>query len=93
MADLDMRLESASRSRALAWRPFFPKEKGAGSAVYRLDVDNVAAMLKTAVAAGAGIRDSLQVADNGHRVATIFDPFGHIWALHEKAVATTTQAA
>ncbi|MFK0333797.1 glyoxalase superfamily protein [Rhizobium sp. NPDC090275] len=86
---------SNPRREAEPWRggPFSQKEKGAGSAVYRLDVDNVAAMLKTAVAAGAGIRDSLQVADNGHRVATIFDPFGHIWALHEKAVATTTQAA
>lgn len=86
---------SNPRREAEPWRggPFFPKEKGAGSAVYRLDVDDVAAVLEAAIAAGASIRDSLQVADNGHRVATIFDPFGHIWGLHEKAVATTKQAA
>ena len=86
---------SNPRREAEPWRggPFFAKEKGAGSAVYRLEVDNVAAVLKTAVAAGANIRDGLQVADNGHRVATIFDPFGHIWALHEKTAVTTKQAA
>lgn len=86
---------SNPRRESEPWRgrPFFPKEKGAGNAVYRLDVDDVEAVLEAAVAAGAGIRDSLQVADNGYRVATIFNPFGHIWGLTEKAAATTKQTA
>ncbi|WP_348525746.1 glyoxalase superfamily protein [Mesorhizobium sp.] len=73
--------------------PFFLKEKGAGSTVFRLVVNDAAAVLKAAVAAGAAVRDKVEIADDGRRVATIFDPFGHIWALQEKNVATTRQVA
>ena len=34
-----------------------------------------------AVAAGATIRTPVEDADWGDRIATIIDPFGHIWAL------------
>ena len=86
---------SNPRREAEPWRggPFFPKERGSGNAVYRLDVHDVATTLEVAIAAGASIRDDLQVADNGHRVAKIFDPFGHVWSLHEKAAARTKHAA
>ncbi len=86
---------SNPRREAEPWRggPFFPKANGSGHAVYRLEVDDLAATLEAAVAAGASIRDPLQVADYGRRSATIFDPFGHIWGLHEKTTARTTHAA
>ncbi|RCI80068.1 VOC family protein [Brucella anthropi] len=73
--------------------PFFLKEKGAGSTVFRLEVNDAEAVLKAAVAAGATVRDKVEIADDGRRVATIFDPFGHIWGLHEKAIASVRQAA
>ncbi|QRM32696.1 glyoxalase superfamily protein [Microvirga sp. VF16] len=73
--------------------PFFLKENGSGSTIFRLEVRDAAAVLKTAVAAGATIRNRLEVADDGHRVAAFFDPFGHVWALHERDVAMNRQAA
>ncbi|MGI6853913.1 glyoxalase superfamily protein [Mesorhizobium sp. 1B3] len=73
--------------------PFFLKEKGSGSTIFRLDVRDAAVVLKRAVAAGATIRNAPELADNGHRVAAFFDPFGHIWGLHEKSAAMNRQAA
>lgn len=72
--------------------PFFLKEKGAGSTIVRLEVNDAAAVLKAAVAAGATVRDKVGIADNGHRLAAIFDPFGHIWGLHEKDIAVKQAA-
>ncbi|KAB0264930.1 VOC family protein [Microvirga brassicacearum] len=73
--------------------PFFLKEKGAGATVFRLEVNDAEAVLKRAVTAGAAIRDALQVANDGHRCASFFDPFGHIWALHERVAVAKREAA
>jgi PhnB protein len=54
---------------------------GRASTVFQLCVDDVDATLAKAVAAGATVRTPVQDADWGDRVATIVDPFGHIWAL------------
>lgn len=72
--------------------PFFLKEKGAGNTIFCLEVNDAAAVLKAAVAAGATVRDKVGIADDGHRLAAIFDPFGHIWGLHEKDIAARQAA-
>jgi uncharacterized glyoxalase superfamily protein PhnB len=54
---------------------------GRGSTIFQLCVDDVDAAVKLAVAAGATVRTAPEDADWGDRVATIVDPFGHIWAL------------
>ena len=65
--------------------PFFPKDKGAVSTIYRVEMKDAEAVLKRAVEAGATVRDELQISDQGTRTATFFDPFGHIWAVVEPA--------
>lgn len=72
--------------------PFFLKEKGTGSTIFRLEVNDVSAVLKAAVAAGASVRDRIAIAEGGHRAAAIFDPFGYIWGLHEKRMASKQAA-
>ncbi|MDW6024910.1 glyoxalase superfamily protein [Mesorhizobium sp. BAC0120] len=64
--------------------PFYPKGKGSVSSVLRLEVRDPEAVLRKAVEAGAVIRDELQVSTEGYRVASVFDPFGHIWGLMER---------
>jgi uncharacterized glyoxalase superfamily protein PhnB len=54
---------------------------GRASTIFQLCVDDVDATTARAVAAGATVRTPPQDADWGDRVATIVDPFGHIWAL------------
>ena len=54
---------------------------GRASTIFQLCVDDIDATVALAVAAGATIRTPPQDADWGDRVATIVDPFGHIWAL------------
>jgi len=54
---------------------------GRASTLFQLCVDDVDQTLAKAVAAGATVRTPAQDADWGDRVATIVDPFGHIWAL------------
>jgi uncharacterized glyoxalase superfamily protein PhnB len=54
---------------------------GRASTVLQLCVDDLDATLARAVAAGATIRTPIQNADWGDRIATVIDPFGHIWAL------------
>jgi uncharacterized glyoxalase superfamily protein PhnB len=54
---------------------------GRSGTLFQLCVDDVDDTLARAVAAGATIRTPVQDADWGDRVATIVDPFGHIWAL------------
>jgi uncharacterized glyoxalase superfamily protein PhnB len=68
--------------------PFFLKEKGTGSTIFRLEVNHVSAVLKAAIAAGASVRERIAIAEDGHRTAAIFDPFGYIWGLHEKRMAS-----
>lgn len=64
--------------------PFFPKEKGAVNVILRLTVNDIEEVLNRAIVAGATVRDRLQVSLEGFRLATLFDPFGHIWAITEK---------
>lgn len=64
--------------------PFFPKEPGAVSTIFQLKVGNIESVMQRAVTAGAVIRDEIQTDMIGRRVASIFDPFGHIWALVER---------
>lgn len=42
---------------------------------------------------GAVIRDEIQTDVIGRRVASIFDPFGHIWALVERKAEGMSLAA
>lgn len=65
--------------------PFFPKEKGAVNVILRLTVTNIEEVLDRAIVAGAAVRDRLQVGIEGFRLATFFDPFGHIWAITERS--------
>jgi PhnB protein len=54
---------------------------GRASTIFQLCVDDVDATTARAIAAGATVRTPPQDADWGDRVATVVDPFGHIWAL------------
>lgn len=54
---------------------------GRASTLFQLCVDHVDATVALAVAAGATVRTPAQDADWGDRIATIVNPFGHIWAL------------
>jgi uncharacterized glyoxalase superfamily protein PhnB len=48
-------------------------------------VNDAGEILHRALAAGATVRDKLQVSTLGFRAAAFFDPFGHIWGIHEKS--------
>jgi PhnB protein len=50
-------------------------------------------VVQRALVAGAVIRDEVQTDMMGRRVASIFDPFGHIWALVERETAGKSLAA
>ena len=71
--------------------PCTPAAPGRGSTVLQLCVDDVDATVERAVERGAIVRTPAQDAGWGDRVATIIDPFGHIWALatiqHEMTTA------
>ncbi len=54
---------------------------GRASTIMQICVSDLDATLARALAAGATVRTPAQDADWGDRVATIIDPFGHIWAL------------
>ena len=73
--------------------PFFPKAAGAVSAILTLHVGDIAAAVQQAIAAGAAIRDEIQVDEIGRNVASLFDPFGHIWALVERKADRASLAA
>jgi uncharacterized glyoxalase superfamily protein PhnB len=61
--------------------PCTPAAMGRGSAILQLCVDDVDGAVTRAVERGAILRSEPQDAGWGDRVATIIDPFGHIWAL------------
>lgn len=86
---------SNPRREAEPWRggPFFPKAPGSVSSVIRLDVKNAASVVAAATAAGATERDELQIDAEGHKVAVIFDPFGHVSAIRERDRANGRVAA
>ncbi|PWK72667.1 glyoxalase superfamily protein [Aminobacter sp. AP02] len=73
--------------------PFFPKANGAVSAVFTLEVANTESAVKRAIDAGAIPRGKLEVATDGRRGATVFDPFGHIWGLRDKTPVRLRRAA
>lgn len=65
--------------------PYHPKAAGAVSAIFQLTVPDVEASVEAAIAAGARIRDKVQSDLHDRRVASIFDPAGHVWVLIERA--------
>ncbi|MBG0807904.1 VOC family protein [Methylosinus sp. H3A] len=73
--------------------PFFPKAPGAVSTIFQLKVGNIDGAMQRALAAGAVIRDEIQTDTTGRRVASIFDPFGHIWALVQRKTEDVSLAA
>jgi PhnB protein len=73
--------------------PFFPKAPGAVSTIFHLGVDNVGTAVGQAIAAGATLRDPVQNDLYGRRVASLFDPFGHVWALVARERAGSRRAA
>lgn len=64
--------------------PFFPKAAGAVSTIIQLTVPDIEACFAQAIVAGAALRDRVQTDVDGRRVASLFDPFGHIWMLTER---------
>lgn len=72
---------------------FFPKEPGAVSTIFQLTVGNIEGLMQRAVTAGAVIRDEIQIDVIGRRVASIFDPFGHICTLVERKAEGMSLAA
>ena len=64
--------------------PFFPKAAGAVSTIIQLTVPDIEACFAQAIVAGAALRDRVQADVEGRRVASLFDPFGHIWVLIER---------
>ena len=60
--------------------------------ILRLAVSNVEDVLHRAIVAGATVRDKSQVSIDGFRVATFFDPFGHIWAVTERSPSHRSDA-
>jgi PhnB protein len=64
--------------------PFFPKSAGAVSTIIQLTVPDIEACFAQAIVAGAALRDRVQTDVEGRRVASLFDPFGHIWVLIEQ---------
>ena len=73
--------------------PFYPKEPGAVSTIFQLKVGNIEGVMQQALAAGALIRDEIQTDIAGRRVASIFDPFGHIWTLVGRSAEGISLAA
>ncbi len=61
--------------------PCTPAASGRGSTILQLCIDDVDTTVARAVEAGSILRTEPQDAGWGDRVATIIDPFGHIWAL------------
>ena len=68
--------------------PFFPKAAGAVSMTILLTVPDIEICFAQAIVAGAALRDRVQTDTEGRRVASLFDPFGHIWMLTEREVDT-----
>lgn len=68
------------------WRggPFFPKAAGAVSTIFQLTVADIDAVVIRAMRHGADLRDPVQTDTLERRVASVFDPYGHIWALIEQ---------
>ncbi|MCJ8053683.1 VOC family protein [Shinella curvata] len=73
--------------------PFFPKVAGSVSAIFTLNVGDIEHAVQRASRSGAVIRDAVQRDVLDRRVASLFDPFGHIWALVERKAESLDLAA
>ena len=65
--------------------PCTPAAPGRGSTILQLCVDDVDATVARALERGAIVRTEPQDAGWGDRVATIIDPFGHIWLVGDRS--------
>jgi uncharacterized glyoxalase superfamily protein PhnB len=63
--------------------PFSVKEPGKTSVVFTLKVNDIAGAFEKALASGASTRSNIDSSEDGTLTATLFDPFGHIWAIVE----------
>ena len=61
-----------------------PKQVGSNSVLIGLFVDDVDALMKRAVAAGATVTHEAQDYDYGYRQGEFRDPFGHLWLIEKK---------
>lgn len=73
--------------------PFFPKAHGAVSTIVQLTVSDIDMAMCAASEAGAMIRNEMQADEAGRRVASVFDPFGHIWSFVEHKAPAARIAA
>jgi len=73
--------------------PFFPKQAGAVSGIVQIGVADIDVAFPCAISAGAVVRDPIQADTLGRRVASVFDPLGHIWALVEQKPITAALVA
>ncbi|MFB0493215.1 PhnB protein [Methylobacterium sp. OAE515] len=80
-------------AKPLSGGPFAPTAVGNVSALLRLEVGDAERTLKAAIEAGPTLRDSLQTALSGERAAAVFDPFGHIWGIIQRASPKRLSAA
>ncbi len=56
-----------------------PRSLGGSPVHLHLYVDDVDAVFRRAVEAGAKVREALQDKDWGDRMGGVEDPFGHVW--------------
>jgi len=63
---------------------FSPAKHNSTSVIIGLFVDDVRAVMKTAIAAGAELISEVQDYDYGYRQGEIKDPYGHLWLIQQK---------
>lgn len=73
-----LQLGDPSEAYALAAPPVAPRATSASTCIYVQDVD---AVLAAAVERGAVVREEPTTFVTGDRYASMFDPFGHRWAI------------
>ena len=66
-----------------------PQSFGGSPVSLMIYIDDVDAVFKQAVAAGATVKEPLQDKFYGDRTGTVIDPFGHVWhlATHKEDVS------
>jgi len=63
---------------------FNPAKHNSTSVIIGLFVEDVNAVMETAIAAGAELISEVQDYDYGYRQGEIKDPFGHLWLIEQK---------
>ena len=63
--------------------PFFPKAPGAVNSMLKIETSDIERIASQALAAGATIRDQVQPTVEGAKIGSLFDPYGHVWALQQ----------